>query len=413
MKTVAIIGAGISGLSAAQCLKDRFNVKVFERESRPGGLIRCARAGGHLYHQVGGHVFNSKRQDVLDWFWTFFNQKREFVPATRHAVIAMPDSKIVGYPIENHIYMLDPPTIRNIIKDLMNLSRHTVQPVNFEEFLKARFGATLFDIYFAPYNRKIWQTDLKNIPLTWLEGKLPMPSVEDIMFSNFCRQQEDRMVHSAFWYARAGGSQFIADRLAENLNISYNSPVNAIRQKDKLWTVNGELFDSVVFCGNLKELPAMMGDTFPIPFRESVQKLNYHGTTTVLCEIQPNPYSWIYLPDEKYKSHRIICTGNFASSNNAPGKMSATIEFTGEQSKQEIDRQLDHIPLSPEYVAHQYTPCTYPVQSSDTRKTVQDIKQALEKENFYLTGRFAEWEYYNMDAAAGASIDLAERIVRQ
>jgi UDP-galactopyranose mutase len=28
----------------------------------------------------------------------------------------------------------------------------------------------------------------------------------------------------------------------------------------------------------------------------------------------------------------------------------------------------------------------------------------------YLLGRFAEWEYYNMDAAVGAAIDLEKRL---
>lgn len=40
MKKIAIIGAGISGLSSAHFLKDHYDVTVFEKESTPGGLIR-------------------------------------------------------------------------------------------------------------------------------------------------------------------------------------------------------------------------------------------------------------------------------------------------------------------------------------------------------------------------------------
>lgn len=68
---IAIIGAGVSGLSIAHCLKDRFEVRLFEKESRPGGLIKCDWVDGSLYHRVGGHVFNSRRNDVLQWFWRF------------------------------------------------------------------------------------------------------------------------------------------------------------------------------------------------------------------------------------------------------------------------------------------------------------------------------------------------------
>lgn len=35
-----------------------------------------------------------------------------------------------------------------------------------------------------------------------------------------------------------------------------------------------------------------------------------------------------------------------------------------------------------------------------------NIKQTLAKDDIYLVGRFAEWEYYNMDAAIGAVINL-------
>lgn len=41
---------------------------------------------------------------------------------------------------------------------------------------------------------------------------------------------------------------------------------------------------------------------------------------------------------------------------------------------------------------------------------ITQLKQELIKSKFYLLGRFAEWEYYNMDAAIGAVIDLSETI---
>lgn len=78
MQKVAIIGAGISGLSMAHFLRNRYNVTVFEKDERPGGLIKCRRINGSLFHTCGGHVFNSKRQDVLDWFWSKFIREEEF-----------------------------------------------------------------------------------------------------------------------------------------------------------------------------------------------------------------------------------------------------------------------------------------------------------------------------------------------
>lgn len=84
---IAIIGAGISGMSAAHFLKDKNEVAVFEKESQPGGLIKCRRVNGSLFHTCGGHVFNSKWKDVLDWFWLKFKQEEEFTKTDRNSVV--------------------------------------------------------------------------------------------------------------------------------------------------------------------------------------------------------------------------------------------------------------------------------------------------------------------------------------
>jgi len=39
------------------------------------------------------------------------------------------------------------------------------------------------------------------------------------------------------------------------------------------------------------------------------------------------------------------------------------------------------------------------------------LKKVTEANGLFLLGRFAEWEYYNMDAAMGAALDLNSRIV--
>ena len=68
MKKVAVIGAGISGLTVAQLLKDRYPVVVYEKDTQPGGLIKCKRVEGSLFHTCSGHVFKSTFSHVSDWF---------------------------------------------------------------------------------------------------------------------------------------------------------------------------------------------------------------------------------------------------------------------------------------------------------------------------------------------------------
>lgn len=90
-----------------------------------------------------------------------------------------------------------------------------------------------------------------------------------------------------------------------------------------------------------------------------------HGTTSVLCEIDDNPYSWIYLPIHQYQysSHHIICTGNFASSNNVEGRNTGVVEFTNFLHKNVILDELKKVLLSPKYLAHQKCRNVYENQS--------------------------------------------------
>ena len=102
---IIVVGTGISGLSISKMLANNCEVETIERSTKIGGLIKCDRINGNLFHRVGGHVFNSRNQEVLDWFWQYFDRDKEFLKATRNAKIKIFDS-LIGYPIENYLYQL-------------------------------------------------------------------------------------------------------------------------------------------------------------------------------------------------------------------------------------------------------------------------------------------------------------------
>ena len=412
MKKIAVIGAGISGLSVAQALKSDFDVTVYEAQERPGGLIKCDFIDGRTFHLTGGHVFNTKIEEARAFFSKFVNANN-LTKAVRNAAIAMPDGKTVGYPIENHLYQLDREVVRKVLNDLTaSREKSPKDAENFEEFLKLNFGPTLYEIYFKPYNRKIWKCDLSSIPMEWLDGKFPMPTPAEIILDNIFRKDEADFVHSSFYYPKKGGSQHIVEAFSQGLNIICNSPADCIELTGGSARVNGRAYDAVVATGNIRQLlPGISGINIDDALRDGISRLSAHGTTSVFCEIDRNPYSWIYQPSEAHQSHRIICTGNFAASNNgASQRLTATIEFTGYLPKEEIDDNLTRIPFKPQYITHHFEPFTYPIQTAQTRRLISRLRDVLEAGNIYLTGRFAEWEYYNMDTAMGAALRTAQKI---
>ncbi len=415
MEKIAVIGTGITGLSTAHLLKDRYEVTLFEKADKPGGLIRCDRVQDCLFHRVGGHVFNSRNQAVLDWFWGFFDRDKEFRKANRNAKILM-KGKLMGYPIENYLFQMDRATVDAIITDLLAIAQSGEQKApeeyeHFEAFLLGNFGPTLYNIYFTPYNRKIWNTDLTRVPLDWLEGKLPMPNLKQILMSNIIKQEEGEMVHATFFYAKENGSQFIVDRLSEGLDIRLNSPVTSLELNGKGAKVNGEAFDHVVYTGDVRRLKDMVtglsaADAALLP---EVKDLPSNGTSNVFCECDPTDISWLYLPDPEIAAHRIIYTGTFAESNNrGSDRMTCVVEFSGKHEREFMVKQLAMLPGNLKPLDFNYEPNSYVLQQPDTRDKIGAIKDALAPHRVFLAGRFSEWEYHNMDKAIEAAMEISQ-----
>ncbi len=155
---------------------------------------------------------------VLDWFWNHFDKEKEFISATRNAKIRIND-QLLGYPIENHLYQLPEEQLKRIVNELIDkltedkleISNYT----NFKDFLIGNFGEELYKLYFGPYNTKIWNADLAEVPLNWLDGELPMPNLKEVLLNNIMKNEESTMVHATFYYPRKDESQFIVNRLSE------------------------------------------------------------------------------------------------------------------------------------------------------------------------------------------------------
>ncbi|MDB4904399.1 MAG: UDP-galactopyranose mutase [Mucilaginibacter sp.] len=415
-KEAIVIGSGISGLSISKMLQHTHNVKILERADKIGGLIKCSRVDGNLFHLVGGHVFNSRKQEVLDWFWSHFDRDTEFLKAVRNAKILF-NNQIIGYPIENFIYQLPESQIKKIIDDLLKIlveNKSNDQNNDFETFLKNSFGQTLYDLYFGPYNTKIWNTDLSKVPLDWLEGKLPMPKINDIILSNIIKKDEADMVHSTFYYPVIDGSQFIINRLAQDLDVKLSYQVNTIQNKNGRLSINEDeyLSDVVIYCGDIRQLFTIIKieDQKLIESLLDVRDLQSNGTSNVLCETDDNDISWLYLPESKFKAHRIIYTGNFSETNNGTNKKTCVVEFSGKHDEDEMLDELKLLPGNLKAISFNYEPNSYIIHQNDTKIKIATLKEQLSKYNIYLLGRFSEWEYYNMDKCIEGAMQLKQLI---
>lgn len=420
---VCVIGGGISGLSVASMLHDAgINCHVYEKEAHVGGLLSCSINHGHLFHKVGGHVFNSRNAKVADWFWGKFNKESEFILAKRKAAIWFGD-RFVDYPIELHLQQLDHGTARQVVNELLFAGRrYSGQPsfLSLGDYLLHNFGKTLYEVYFGPYNRKIWKRDLSSIPLEWLAGKLPMIHPDEILRMNLIGASDD-MVHSSFYYPRQGGSQFIVDRLASALTV-FNEPVRLIEWTPGYFVVNNtSRYTHIVYTGDVRRLPSILGsrllnDPTFIDDHHPLCRLPSSATTTMLCECDANPYSWVYIPSDALAIHRIIMTGNFSPQNSSPclrpDRTTCTVEYAGYLSQAQMAEEVSRLPFRLRPIAYNFCPVSYIVHNTSTAECLDRLAPLLESLGIFLCGRFAEWKYYNIDAAIESAMQITDKLIR-
>lgn len=414
-----VVGSGISGLSAARLLQERGDaVLVLEKESGSGGLVRCTReANNVLYHRVGGHVFNTRIPAVAEWFWSQFDQQHEFLHAARQAMISYEFDRQYRYPIESHLYEYGEAFCARAIADMMEaqLGGAGIDASSFGSYLRTVFGQTLYDHYFRPYNEKIWRRDLESIGVDWLEGKLPQPKAVEAIMANIFRQNNDNMAHASFYYPVVNGSQFLIDRLSRDLTIQHNVTVKSVVVEEASILVNGSIrCRSLIYTGDLRVLPSQLhGVTVPDRLRASVEMLASNGTSSSLCRSGKLAYSWLYVPSGDFNFHRIIHTGGFSPTNNGDlnprTASSCVVEFSGEFTPQQMREEISRAGIGLEPISFNYAPNSYVVHRQDTPEIVAEARRLLASHGIHLLGRFAEWQYYNMDNA----IDAAMRLVAQ
>jgi protoporphyrinogen oxidase len=169
---ISVLGAGISGISIASMLADRgFDADIYEKEIDLGGLARSVKIKDFTFDLHGGHVFNSKNNEIKNWVFSKLPQNKwEF--SMRNAKILY-GSKLINYPFELSLYDLETDDAVECILDLFESGKGD-EPLNFHDWLIWKFGKKIADDYLIPYNAKIWAYPLKEMETGWINKKIPL-----------------------------------------------------------------------------------------------------------------------------------------------------------------------------------------------------------------------------------------------
>jgi putative nucleotidyl-sugar pyranose mutase len=405
---IIVLGAGVTGLSIGRLLDRDHEVTILEQNSRIGGIAKTRQVDGITYHPIGGHCFNSKYPEIMSFVFSILPEKK-WHKVSRLSKINL-GSYEVDYPIEfsiQQIYRHDKELAYEIIQDFLNV-QDDGKYNNLEMWFRKKFGNRLCDLYFIPYNTKIWGRKPSEMSHDWVEDKLPIPNKQAFM-DGLIAPVKDTMPHSWFYYPNTNDQGTMLEALADGLHIETNTAVTQIAKQNDTWLVNGKYrADMVISTIPLNILPSLIAGV-PDLIVKSARKLKYNKVSNVLWESRPTTKTWSYQPLTETIFHRYIHIGSFFH----PVKSYTITEAIGERSYEEMVACGKKDPFLIKPLDHNVSDHAYVVFDENRDAAVQHIQSYLKQIGLVSIGRFGQWEYFNMDVCMKQSHDLYCQITKK
>lgn len=415
---IGILGAGISGLALSSALKSAGmdEVTVFEKNVSPGGLATSVIIDGYVFDQHGGHVFNTPFMDVKEWVFALMPE-REWVFQPRKAK-SLFKKRIIDYPFEFALYQLPLDDGLECFNGFKTAGRGE-EPENYYDWLIWKFGRPMAEKYMIPYNEKIMSYDLRLMSTRWVKGKMPLPSFEEVKKAFYTKDpSEVAMPHTSFYYPERGGIQTMVDRIAVPVRdrLKLGMTVECVEREGNKWRINGEYcFDVLVSTISLKSLIRMMPQA-PSEVKRAALSLKTNPVTTTLCECSPQDMSWLYIPDKGLCLHRMVFQGGLSVENCPSGGMGSSVmlESTGKVEPQlqvkHVNTKLGVESLRVGRVIASTFAESYIVYDKNYADNLSVVKPYLSSVGVHCLGRFAEWQYYNMDVCIKKAFELSAKL---
>jgi protoporphyrinogen oxidase len=453
--TVAVIGAGPAGLTAAYLLsKNEVDVVVLEADPvYVGGISRTATYKG-FHFDIGGHRFFSKSKAVED-LWT------EILP---NDMLQRPRSsrifyggKFFAYPLKPFEALIKLGVFRSILCVLSWLKSRLFpvrDPRNFEDWVSNQFGKRLFDTFFKSYTEKVWGMSCREISADWAAQRIKGLSLGSAIKNALIPQRYNgdrtkviktlinsfrypRRGPGMMWEACAEKAKAMGGRVEMGCKVvgcSYDEESDrwTVEYKDQRGMTHAIEAEHVISSAPMREL--MRGLTPPVSdcARQAADSLKYRDFLTVMLILKERHMfddNWIYIHDPSVKVGRIQ---NFRSwspemvpdaDKACYGLEYFCFEHDGLWASKDEDlielgkRELMKIGLAREgdvvdgCVVRQKK--AYPVYDDEYAQHVETIREELDERypNLHLVGRNGMHKYNNQDHAMMTAMLCVENIL--
>ncbi len=298
---VGIIGAGISGLSAAwELAQNGMDVTVFERDKTSGGLAGCFDIGGTTLEKFYHHLYN-KDHDLIRLI-------RE-VGLEDHLVFA---PSVTGCFYVNRIYRLSSPVDLLKYKPLPFIDRlrlgflalrarmvkdwKTLDDISVRDYIIKVAGKNVYDILWEPLFRSKFGKYSAEVSAAWLWSKLVQRG-----------GSRSKSGAEELGYLK-GGYRLLFTQLEKRLaqkgvDILLNTPVKRIIIENGtakgIETETGtHTFDAVLSTCQLPDFSSLGGD-FPAEYKNSIDQIGFLGNVCLVLRLNHalSDVYWVNITD--------------------------------------------------------------------------------------------------------------------
>jgi protoporphyrinogen oxidase len=323
MAEVLVLGGGLGGLSVASCLGQR--ALLLERASQPGGLVRSFEIDGWWFDHVI-HLLHFRDDSTKARIRRLLGDVLQPCKPVAYVVC---EAGTARFPIQDHLGHLDAATAAACVADL---TRESAGPAaqrvaNYQELLLRSFGESLCQLFFLPYNAKMWRRDLSTIEHAGMVWNLSRPDPAKVLEGLARPDDSKRAYNEDGWYPRppAGASQrgmgvlsmalaATVDKLRLNHEVVALSPASrsaTVRTPAGLATVGWS-----VCCVSTLPLSRLVHlcDGVPGDVRAAAGTLEHNRVLSVALRIKgprPDAGLWRYYPSSEVCFTRLVFLHSF------------------------------------------------------------------------------------------------------
>lgn len=423
---IAIVGAGLAGLSAAFHLRGR-EFRIFEREARPGGLCRTEDRDGFGF-DYAGHLLHFREPGLRDWVKELLGDNWQ--EHERRAAI-FSQGVLTPYPFQAHTFGLPRDTVLDcvvgFVQARLEAEARVPAPEDFAGWVLHTFGEGFARHFFFPFNEKLWQRDLREMTADWVSWAIPRPSIEEVVSGALGPETGRFGYNQTFVYPREGGIESLVQALAAEVGrIETNRAVAEVHPKEReLLLENGERvrYTKMIATLPLPELIRRMRGV-PEEIAAAGRGLQHVSVLCLNLGLEGPPVSdrhWIYFPEPKFRFYRADFYSTYGPG--PPDRQALALEIS--VRPEELEKAASALLASSlqsfqeagwmggrHRIVHQSAlpiPYAYVVYDRHRQKHLPKILDYLRAQDIYPAGRYARWEYGTMtDALAQGRTAAAE-----